>query len=122
MVICRKCKHNEWRIFEESSQKKKRLQTKTMGIVYLECIECGNKQYAYYKDGKITIPRKDIEITNDYSFDPLNCSKPSCGGNRWKILQGEMVCERCKQKIELHIGNRISKQSRPRKKVGDYYP
>ncbi len=117
MVICRKCKSNEWKIFETEE--------KSSNLVCLKCVKCENKESAFYKNGIIFIPKRGTTDRSGHSFKPLKCTTTNCKSNKWRILQGMIVCTACKEKFYLgaRTGRKIniSKETKPPKKVEDYY-
>ena len=118
MVICRKCGSNEWEIFETEEE--------SSNVICLKCVKCGNKESAFYKNGNIFTPKRGTIDRSGHSFKPLECTTTNCKSNRWRILQeGEIDCTACKEKFYLGartgIKINISRETRPPKKVKDFY-
>ena len=111
MVICRKCGKNNWKIFKAKEE--------SSNAVCLKCVECENEEYAFCSSGRILVSSKST--VGHHSFTPVKCPSPLCGGNKWEVLQDEMICGVCNGKFPLDEGIEVSKKTRPPKKVGDYY-
>ena len=110
MVICRKCGKNNWKIFKAKEE--------SSNAVRLECVECGNKEPAFYKDRSIYASSKGAINHRGHSFVPSECI---CGRNEWEILQGGINCRVCKEKFSLDEGIKVSKKTRLPKKEEDYW-
>ena len=111
MVTCRKCGSNKWKILKTTK--------KSSNAICLECVKCGNKEPAFYKDGRVLVSKKGAIKHYGHSFVPLKC--PICGRSEWEILQGEINCRVCKEKFPLDEGIEVSKKTRYSRKEGDYW-